>query len=96
MQKAIEANSGKPYKIPKNIKDFDDELTKIESDMHRNLIIIAESEKKIDEELSLFYNVSTVNGISLIEEYRVVLEKERNIYTTCNKMKNIGDNTLLT
>lgn len=54
-----------------------------------------ESEKKIDEELSLFYSVSTVNGISLIEEYRVVLEKERSIYTICNKMKNMGDNTLM-
>lgn len=54
-----------------------------------------ESEKKIDEELSLFYSVSTVNGISLIEEYRVVLEKERSIYTICNKMRNMGDNTLM-
>ena len=95
MQKAIEANSGKPYKNPKNIKDVDDALTKRGSDMHRNLIFIAESEKKIDAKLSLFYSVSTVNGISLIEEYRVVLEKEKSIYTTCNKMKNIGDNTLL-
>lgn len=57
--------------------------------------MVEESQKKIDEELSLFYNVSTVNNISLIEEYRIVLEKERSIYFTCNKMKNLGNNTLM-
>ena len=56
--------------------------------------VVEETVKKIDEELSLFYSVSTGNGISLIEEYRIVLEKERSIYSCCNKMKNLGNNTL--
>lgn len=31
----------------------------------------------------------------MIEEYRIVLEKEKTIYASCNKMKNLKNNTLM-
>ena len=41
-----------------------------------------------------FYNVSPMTNISLIEEYRIILEKERVILVELNKMKVLSNNTL--
>lgn len=69
LQRAIDSVQGKSYSIPNDPKKFDEELQTIESDHHRNIKILEESEKKIDEELLQFYSVSSTNGVSLIEEY---------------------------
>lgn len=61
LEKAIESVQGRPYKIPKSLEEFNTELQTIESDLHRNIKVIEESEKKIESELSNFYIVSTVN-----------------------------------
>ena len=51
-------------------------MKEYQNNSDKNLKVIKETIKTIDSELKNFYNVSPMTNISLIEEYRIIVEKE--------------------
>ena len=92
--KALDSVKAVPYNLPGNMGDIQKRMDELELNSDSNKKVIIETENLIDKELSDFYRISKLTDISLIEEYRIILEKERCIINVLNKMKYNNNDTL--
>ncbi len=69
------------------MSNYDKLVTELEKQAYENLKILHKSEEKIDEELSHFYSENPKTSISTIEEYKIIVEKEKCIAKLLSKMK---------
>ena len=86
LKKALESVQATFYTIPNSSKEINVQLQELEKSCHNNSKVLEETAKQIDNDLRHFYNVSSFTNISLIEEYRIIIEKERAIISTANRM----------
>ena len=92
--KALESVKAVAYGLPGNMGDIQKRMDELELNSDSNKKVLLETENLIDKELSDFYRISKLTDISLIEEYRIILEKERCIINNLNKMKYNNNDTL--
>ncbi len=92
--KALESVKAVSYKLPGNLSDIDMEMNELSNNSISNKKVIEKSKIKINEELNHFFKVSKLTSISLIEEYRIIVEKEKNIAEVLNKMRYKKNDTL--
>jgi V-type H+-transporting ATPase subunit a len=94
LTKALESVKAEPYLLPANWTQILTQMNELESSLDASKKIILESQSVINEELNDFVKDSKLTRISYIEEFRIILEKERCIIHTLNKMKFNNNGTL--
>ena len=86
LKKALDSLGAVFYSLPKTLSGIDDKLEDLLETAVTNQEVISKSESYIDTELSYFYNCTEREAISVIEQYRIIVEKEKIITEVLNKM----------
>lgn len=86
LRKALELLSAVFYTLPGGIKEVEDKMNTLVDTVKTNEIVINKSEYYLDGELAHFYAPSDRIMLSVIEQYRIVVEKERAITDIMNRM----------
>lgn len=86
LRKALESISAIFYNLPGTLKDVEEKMTDLYESVKTNEVVIQKSEYYLDGELSHFYSPTEKAKISVIEQYRIILEKERAITDILNRM----------
>lgn len=86
LKKALESMNAVFYMLPGGTADVDKKMASLHDNVISNEVVIAKSEFYLDQELSQFYMSHDKSPISAIEQYRIIIEKERAIADTLNCM----------
>ena len=87
LRKALESINATFYTLPGGIKEVEDMMTALYDTVKTNEMVINKSEYYLDGELGHFYAPSDKIMVSVIEQYRMILEKERAITDIMNRMQ---------
>ena len=86
LKKALDSLNATFYTLPNTLSGIDDKMDDLRETAETNQDVIMKSEQYIDRELSYFYKPTERQSISKIEQYRIIMEKEKMITEVLNKM----------
>lgn len=87
LRKALESLNASFYTLPGGIREVEDMMVALLDSVRTNETVIAKSAYYLDGELAHFYAPTERINLSVIEQYRIILEKERAITEIMNRMQ---------